>query len=224
MKGKKCSTAIYTMLFAILGILWLALPGCSETVPELLANPPQIPQSFTCEIQFSMEGLEGSAHLERPGRSGELQPPSAAPLNPDSGLEICFSAPETLAGVSILCLEDISQVQIGSVTADFLTSSDGQNNALPNGSLLPFPPSHGKTGPRRRIPATGFLLGTLPETWKPPPPMRGASGSLSPTTASLLRSPSMMLGFPFNFLRYVLCYKLFSNIFGMFILPGSGQQ
>ena len=136
MKGKKCSTAIYTMLFAILGILWLALPGCSETVPELLANPPQIPQSFTCEIQFSMEGLEGSAHLERPGRSGELQPPSAAPLNPDSGLEICFSAPETLAGVSILCLEDISQVQIGSVTADFLTSSDGQNNALPNGSLV----------------------------------------------------------------------------------------
>jgi len=136
MKGKNCNKVVYTVLFAVFITLYSILPGCSETVPELLPNPPQLPQSFTCEIHFTIEGLEGTAQLSHPGRSEELQPSSAAPLNPASGLEICFSAPETLSGVSILCLDDLARIQIDDVTVNLLTAFDGQNASLPEGSLI----------------------------------------------------------------------------------------
>lgn len=135
MESKACKKALYAALFIIIGILWLVLPGCSSTMPELLPDPPQIPPSFTCEIQFSMEGLEGTAHLERPGRSGELQSASEA-ARTDNGLELCFSAPETLSGVSILFLDGKARIQIGNVTSDFLTIPNGREAALPDGALI----------------------------------------------------------------------------------------
>lgn len=117
--------------------LCLIFGGCSaSSVPDLLPDPPQIPQSFTCEIQFVMDGLEGAAHLERPGRSEELQTPSEAPLNAGSGLELCLLAPKTLEGITLLYLDGMVRIEAEGVKADFLTVPDGQGTALPDNALL----------------------------------------------------------------------------------------
>lgn len=118
-------------------VLCLCFTGCrTSSIPQPLSDPPQIPSSFTCEIQFSMEGLEGTAHLERPGRSEELQNPSMAPLDAESGLELCFSSPDTLTGVTILYLDGTARIQIDGVYADFPTIPGGQDRTLPDGALI----------------------------------------------------------------------------------------
>ena len=141
MKGKERAgrRAVRTALLTIFAILCQGLFGCGvSSVPELLPtqDPPKIPETFACDIRFSMEGLEGTARLECPGRSAELQNSSAAAADPFGGMELSFSAPETLSGVSILYLDGTAQVQIGEVQADFLTVPDGQGASLPDGALI----------------------------------------------------------------------------------------
>ena len=56
-----------------------------------------------------MEGLEGTARLEYPGRSEELRDTaSAAAADGFGGMELSFSTPETLSGVSILYLDGMA--------------------------------------------------------------------------------------------------------------------
>ena len=136
MEGKAHKAALYTTILIIMGILWFILSGCSKSIPELKPDPPQLLKSFTCEIEFSMEGLEGAAHLERPGRSGELQSVSEAAMDIENGLELCFSAPDTLSGVSILFLDGKARIQIGEVMSDFLTVPNGQEAVLPEGAFI----------------------------------------------------------------------------------------
>ena len=135
MEGKAHKAALYAAAL-IVGILWFILSGCSRSIPELIPDPPQLLKAFTCEIQFSMEGLEGTAHLERPGRSGELQSASEAAVNTENGLELCFSAPDTLSGVSVLFLDGRARIQIGEVMSDFLTVPNGQEAVLPDGAFI----------------------------------------------------------------------------------------
>ena len=146
MKGKERAgrmavrAALRATLLTIFAVLCQGLLGCGiSSVSELIPtqDPPRIPDTFACDIHFSMEGLEGTARLEYPGRSEELRDTaSAAAADGFGGMELSFSTPETLSGISILYLDGMAQVRIGEVQADFLTVPDGQGASLPDGALI----------------------------------------------------------------------------------------
>lgn len=145
MKGKERAgrtairAALRAALLTIFAVLCQGLLGCGiSSVPDLIPtqNPPRIPDTFACDIQFSMEGLEGTARLECPGRSEELRDTSAAATDGSGGMELSFSAPETLSGMSVLYLDGMARVQVGGVHGDFLTVPDGQGASLPDGALI----------------------------------------------------------------------------------------